>query len=302
LLYIAREYGLQPLAVNLDNGWNSEISYSNIQKVTSHLNIDLETYVIDYEEIKDLLVSYMKASLPWIDNPTDLAIHAILYKIADKEKIKYIFVGNDFRSEGKQPTEWTYSDFRQLKYINKRFGSISIRSYPTLSFSKLVYLGYMKGIKLIPVFNYLDYQKNNAQQFLKENFDWEYYGGHHHENSFTKFAIAYWLPEKFNIDKRKITLSAQILSGEITREQALEMMKKPAYKIEDIEQDKDYVIKKLGLTHSQFEELWQKPNKSFLDYPSYYPLIKIMARMLIPILRFILPVTPKMFYEMKERR
>lgn len=302
LLHIAKENGLRPLAVNLDNGWNSEISYSNIQKVTSRLNIDLETYVIDYEEIKDLLVSYMKASLPWIDNPTDLAIHAVLYKIASKEKIKYIFVGNDFRSEGKQPTEWTYSDFRQLRYINKKFGTVKINSYPTLTFLQLTWLGYIRGIKLLPVFNFINYQKKEAQQFLRENFDWEYYGGHHHENIFTKFAIAYWLPGKFNIDKRKITLSAQILSGEISREKALEMMQKSPYKTEDMEQDRDYVIKKLGLNLAEFEELWARPNKTFLDYPSYYPMIKALARMLVPILKYILPVTPKMFYEMKERR
>ena len=108
LMMLAKKYKLNPLAVNLDNGWNSKIAVSNIKKVTESLNIDLETYVINYEEIKDLMCSYMRASLSWIDAPTDLAIRSVLYKIAQKEKIKYILVGNDFRSEGKQPTEWTY--------------------------------------------------------------------------------------------------------------------------------------------------------------------------------------------------
>ncbi|MEI8138150.1 MAG: glycosyltransferase, partial [Bacteroidota bacterium] len=142
LLHICKDYGLRPLAVHLDNGFNSEIAVNNIHKVISALNIDLKTHVINYEEIKDLFRSYMKASLPWIDAPTDLAIKATMYKIAHQEGIKYIIRGNDFRSEGKQPTEWTYSDSRQLKYIHKKFGSgVKLKTYPLQSFFKMVYAG-----------------------------------------------------------------------------------------------------------------------------------------------------------------
>src|SRR5450759_588347 len=130
LLHLAMQYGLRPLAVNLDNGWNSDISVKNIRKMTEVLNIDLETYVIDYEEIKDLLRSYMKSGLPWIDMPTDLAIKAVLYKIANREKIKFILRGNDFRSEGTQPREWTYGDGKQLKYIHKKFGTSNLKTFP----------------------------------------------------------------------------------------------------------------------------------------------------------------------------
>jgi asparagine synthetase B (glutamine-hydrolysing) len=131
LLHIlVKKYGLKPLAVNLDNGWNSEIAVANIKTMTKSLGIDLETYVIDYEEIKDLMRCYMLAALPWIDAPTDLAIQAILYLTAQKENIKYIFLGNDFRSEGKQPTEWTYSDTKQLKYLHKKFGRVKLKTYP----------------------------------------------------------------------------------------------------------------------------------------------------------------------------
>ena len=121
LLYLAKEFGLRPLAVNLDNGWNSDISVKNIRKMTDALNIDLDTYVIDYEEIKDLFRAYMKSGLPWIDMPSDLAIKAVLYRIASREKIKFILRGNDFRSEGTQPREWTYGDGKQLKYLYKKF-------------------------------------------------------------------------------------------------------------------------------------------------------------------------------------
>ena len=245
LLYIAKKYNIRPLAVNLDNGWSSDIAVKNIKKVTSALNIDLETYVINYEEVKAVLRSYLKASLPWIDSPTDLAIKSVLFKIAVKEKIKYIFTGADFRSEGKQPTEWTYSDSKQMLYLVKKYENIKLKTYPYYSPFKLFYYGFIRNVKVIRPFYYIDYQKKEAQKFLEENCNWEYYGGHHHENVFTKFTIAYWLTKKFNIDKRKITYSAQILSGEITRDYALKQPQKPPYDPKQMQSDKNYVIKKL---------------------------------------------------------
>ena len=168
--------------------------------MTTALNIDLETYVIDYEEIKDLMRAYMNAGLPWIDMPTDLAIKAVLYKIASREKIKYILRGNDFRSEVTQPREWTYGDGKQLKFIHNKFGKANLRSFPNYNLSDLLYCSLIKGIKSMYPFYYLDYQKKTAQYFLQKEFNWEYYGGHHFENIFTRFAISYWLYEKFAID------------------------------------------------------------------------------------------------------
>jgi len=274
LLHMAKEYGLRPLAVNLDNGFNSEIAVQNIYKVTRKLNIDLETYVIDYEEIKDFLASYMKASLPWIDAPTDNAIKASIYKIANKEGIKYILRGNDFRSEGKQPKEWTFSDTKQMRYVYKKFGSgLRLKSYPFLSLGMTLYLGLVKGIIDIRPFYYLDYQKQKAKQMLMQEYDWKDYGGHHHENLFTKFAMAYWLPKKFGIDKRKINLSAQVLSGAITREKALEDVSKPFDTPENLEKLREYVCKKLDISQENFEKMWKAENKYYYDYPNNYDMI-----------------------------
>jgi N-acetyl sugar amidotransferase len=301
LMHVAKEFDLNPLVVNLDNGWNSETSYSNILKLTKKLEFDLETYVIDYEEIKDLLLCYMKASLPWIDNPTDLAIQSILYKIANKEHVKYILLGNDFRSEGKQPTEWTYSDNRQLKFLHKKFGKTKLKTYPLLGLIELNYLSFIKGIKMISVYHYISYQKSGAQKFLNEKYDWNYYGEHHHENLFTKFAIAYWLPKKFNIDKRIITYSAQILSGEISRDEALKKISEQPFKETDVKRDIEYVIKKLGLTDTEFREILNKPNRTFLEYPSYYPVIKNLIKIVRPWATSVLKVKPKIFFEMEVR-
>jgi N-acetyl sugar amidotransferase len=301
LLHIAKEYGLRPLAVNLDNGFNSDISVSNIKKVTSALNIDLETYVINYEEVKDLLRTYMKASLPWIDNPSDQAIAASLYKTAKREGIKNILTGTDFRSEGKQPTEWTYSDYKQLKYLHKQFGIHKIKTFPLMSLKDMVFNRYLRGIKKVLPYNYIQYNKQDAQHLLKKQYEWEYYGGHHHENIFTKWVIGYWMPEKFNIDKRKITLSAQILSGVISRDEALKKLKEPPYPKENITRDTDYIIKKLSLSKREFGNIWNEPNKFFYDYPSYYDSIKKYARFFMPLIVKITNSKPKFFYEMEAR-
>ncbi len=301
LLHLAKEYGLRPLAVNLDNGWSSDIALKNIRKMTSALNIDLETYVINYEEIKDILRSYLRAGLPWIDNPTDQAIQAILYKFAKQQRVKTILIGTDFRSEGKQPTEWTYSDRKQLKFVQKQFGSEKLKTYPMISLFNKAYLGYLKGIKFQSPFNYLSYNKQAAQKLLIEKYAWEYYGEHHHENLFTKWTIGYWMYEKFGIDKRLITYSAQVLNGIITRDEALAIVSKKPYDDSKIESETNYVLKKLGIEKTEYDKIWNSPNKSFRDYPSHYPLILKFMKLIKPIASKVLSTKPKMFYEMEQR-
>ncbi len=302
LLHIAKKYNLNPLAINLDNGWNSDIAVKNIKKITSKLNIDLETYVIDYEEIKDVIKTYMKASLPWIDGPTDQAINASLYKIARRENIKYILTGSDFRSEGKQPSEWTHIDSKQLKYLHKKFGNRKLNSYPIETEIKSLYSSYILNIKKVFPFYYLEYDKQTAQKLLHDEYGWEYYGGHHHENIFTKWVIGYWLPEKFKIDKRLITLSAQILSNQISREHAMELLSEPSYSKDRIIEDTNYIIKKLDLSKSEFNKIWNSPNKTFRDYPSYFPLFEKYSKYVIPIASKISSTKPKTFYELEARK
>lgn len=301
LLYLAKEYGLRPLAVNLDNGWSSDIAVKNIKKVTTALNIDLETYVIDYEEIKDLLRSYLIAQLPWADIPTDLAIKSILYKIASKEGIKFILRGNDFRSEGSQPEEWTYGDGKQLIAVHRRYGHVKLKTYPNYTIKNLVYYAVIKGIKSIYPFYYLDYTKKDAQVFLEKNYGWEYYGGHHHENIFTKFVMAYWLYEKYGIDKRKITLSAQVLSGEITREKAVSEIQKLPYNPDEVDQMLNFIAKKLDFTRKEFDDLLKAPNKSYHDYPSYNYLFNTFLPYTKPLLRFFFLHKPQSIFQSEMR-
>ncbi|GAB3279139.1 N-acetyl sugar amidotransferase [Larkinella harenae] len=293
LLHLIHQYGLRPLAVNLDNGFNSETAVQNIYKVTSKLGIDLETYVINYEEIKDLLRAYMKAGVPWIDTPTDLAIKAAMYKVARSEGIRYILRGNDFRSEGKQPKEWTYADAKQLRFIHKRFGSgIALKTYPLLTLFTLIYSGLVRRIRDIRPYYYLDYKKQDAKRLMMDVYDWKDYGGHHHENLFTKFSMAYWLPRKFGIDKRKINLSAQVLSQAITRKEALAQLQQPFSTDSDLELTRAYIQKKLALSDQEFEQIWAASAKQTFDYPSHYDLIFGSIGRLRPLLKKLYAFTP----------
>jgi N-acetyl sugar amidotransferase len=303
LLHIAKTiYGLRPLAVNLDNGWNSDIAVKNIKKVTKKLGIDLVTYVIDYEEIKDLIRVFMLGSIPWIDTPTDLAIKAALYKIADKEKVKFILRGNDFRSEGTQPVEWTGGDAKVLRYLHKKYGKTRLKTFPDYSLNKLLYYGFFKNIESIYPYYHLEYQKKAAQKLLLSEYEWEYYGGHHHENVFTKFVMSYWLPVKFNIDKRKISLSAQVMSHAIEREAALSELVTEPYIAEEINNSIKYVIKKLDFSEEDFESIMKLPNKNFFNYPSYYPLFTRFRNLSNWVLRLVLNKKPMTMFQVEMRK
>lgn len=302
LLYLAKQYGLRPLAVHFDNGWDTEISVNNIKKALSKLGIELYTYVVDWEEFKDILVSFMKAAMPWADIPTDIGLVSTLYRAAAGEGIKYVLMGNNFRTEGKMPTEWTYSDGRQIKYIQKKFGAKKLKSFPNLTLFDFVHFSVVKRIKMIRPLNYIQYRKDQAREVLERELDWQYYGGHHYEGIFTRFVYSYWMPVKFGIDKRKITHSALIRLGEMTREQALaDLAAGPSTK-DRVKDDVEYVIKKLGLTSADFDRLMALPPKSFLDYPSYYPIFRNFLPLLKPIFRLALNWTPPFFREQDARK
>lgn len=280
LLHICRQFGLRVLAVNLDNGWSGDIALKNIKKVTSKTGYDLLTYVIDYEEVKAVLRAYIKASLPWIDSPTDIAIVSCLYIVAGREKVKYILNGSDFRTEGKQPFQWTYSDARQCRYLVRKYENIRLKSFPVLSLARTGFFSLIRGIRVIRPYYFLDYSKQKAQEELIRLYSWEYYGGHHHENIFTKFIISYWMYEKFGIDKRKITLSAQIMNGDITREEAVSRLSSPSYNPGHIDEEIEYVCKKLDLSREEFNGYFRSPNKFFYDYPNSWKIIYYNLKLL----------------------
>lgn len=290
-LHFVKQLGLRPLAVHFDNGWNSEIAVKNIKNATNKLDIDLYTLVADWEEFKDLQVSFLKSSTPDAEVPTDYAIISVLLKVAAKEKIKYIIEGQASRAEGTTPLGWTYHDGRYLRHVQRKFGKMKSKSFPILSLFHLIYYFFVRRVKLVRPLEYIDYSKEMARALNKKELGWEDPGGHHHESIFTKFFQSYYLNEKFNIDKRKRECSAKIRSGNMTREEALEEVKKP-YPVE--EGIVDYTINKLGLTEDEFDKIMKAPNKSFLSYKTYYPLIQLMR---YPIkIACYLNIFPHIFY------
>jgi len=273
-LLTAVKLGLRPLAVHFDNGWNTDISVRNIKKACDKLNVELETIVADWEEFKDLQVAFLKSSTPDADIPTDYAIYSVLYNTANSEGVKYILNGHSFRTEGTSPISWTYMDPLYVKDVHKKFGKLAkFKSFPHMSLLKLQYFIWVKGIREFRLMEFIDYNKKNVDAILKQELDWEYYGGHHHENHYTKFFQSYYLPQKFNIDKRKTELSALIRSGQITRIDALNEINSGEYKFE--EKNIEYAINKLGLSAQQWDEIMKQPLKSHNHYKTLLPLIKL---------------------------
>lgn len=272
--YKCKEYGLRPLAVHFDNGWNSELAVSNIEKVLKKLDIDLFTYVIDWEEFSELQVSFLKSSTPDIEIPTDHAIFALLYEVATKHNIKYIMNGMNFRTESIMPFAWAYGhiDWKYVKSVHEKFSRVKLKNYPHFSFAKLFYYTIVKRIKYVSILNYIDFNKDEAQKFLAEKLDWRDYGGKHHESVYTRIVQTYVLPKKFNIDKRRAHLSNLIISGQITREAALKLLEIPPYNEDTVQDDIEYLVKKLRLSDQEFEGIMNAPNKTFKDYPNNFKI------------------------------
>jgi len=268
MAYLAKKNGLRPLIVHFDNGWNSELAVKNIENILSKLEFDLETFVIDWEEFKDIQLAYLKAGVIDIEAITDHAIAGTLYKLAGKHNIKYILSGYNVVTEAILPNAWVHNkqDHINIIDIHNKFGTIPLKNFPFFdSMSKKKYIN-AKGIKTINILNYIDYNKKKVQQILKDELDWRDYGGKHYESIFTRFYQGYILPTKFNVDKRKAHLSTLICSGQITKEDALEELEKPIYDIEQLKTDKEFVLKKLGLSEEEFEGIMKKepvPHSNF---------------------------------------
>jgi N-acetyl sugar amidotransferase len=261
----AKEMGLRVLGVHLDNGWNSIEANQNIRNIASKLNIDYECVVLDWQEFKQIQAAFLRASIPEADTPTDIAILAILHKMASKHGVKYILSGGNFATEGILPKHWHYNakDLRYFKHICSNFGPVKLRSFPTFGFVKEAYYKIFKGIKMIYFLNYLSFDKTESISLLKEKLDWKEHGGKHYESKYTGFIQSYYLYNKFNIDYRRATLSSQICAGTVRREDALVVLKNKPYKEDRASIEMKYVAKKLNFSEEKFNAL-------LLDKPHWY--------------------------------
>ncbi len=285
LTYIAKEkLGLRPLVFHVDAGWNSQEAVNNIEKLVDGLGLDLYTEVINWEEMRDLQLAYFKSGVSHIDTPQDHAFFATMYKFAEANKVKYVLTGANLSTECiRNPVEWMYyqSDSRQLRDIHKKFGTRPLLTYPVTSILRhKIYLPYIKQIKVERPLNYLPYLKRDAIELLKERFGWQPYPQKHFESRFTKFYEGYWLPEKFGYDTRRVQFSSLIVTGQMTREDALAQLERKPYDEASIAHDFEYVATKLGIPVAQLQGYFDAPNKSYRDYKSQESLYLAGAKVL----------------------
>lgn len=270
VIYKLKELGLRPLAVHFDNGWNSELAVANIKNALDRLNIDLHTYVVDWEEFKELQMSFLKASVPNCEIPTDHAITATLVKSARMIGTRYVINGSNIVTEGILPISWVYysHDLHHIKALHRRFGSVPLKTFPSISLSSFSLQILSGRYRMVNLLNYLDYDKAVAMDTMKRELGWQYYGGKHYESIYTRWYQGYYLPVKFGYDKRRAHLSALVCAGQISREQGLAELLNNPYADNDLASDTDFVVKKLGITHEQLESLVRAPNCRHLDYPN----------------------------------
>jgi N-acetyl sugar amidotransferase len=283
LAYQAKKLGLRPLAVHFDNGWNSELAVNNIEKIIGELGFDLETFVMDWEEFRDIQLSFLKSSVVDIELVTDHAIITKLYQLAIQHNIKYILSGSNVVTEAVLPSSWIHDkrDHIHIRAIHERFGTIPLKTFPLFT-SPLKWMVAWKGIQSVSLLDLMPYNKAEVKRVLINELGWRDYGGKHYESVFTRFYQGHILPLKFGVDKRKAHLSNLICSGQITREEALIQLRQPAYDAGLLRSDYEFVLKKLGLSKSQFEAIMNAPVKKHSDYPTErsiyerFPVLKVI--------------------------
>ena len=281
--YLAFKMKLKPLIIHMDNGWNSKISNSNINKILEKTNFDYKTLILNWKEFKDLQISFLKAGVPDIEILTDHAIFAYIINFALENNIKYILSGVNFATEHSTIPSWGWrkDDFSHIKKIHKKFGKEKLITFPKMyPFKKFYYEKIKKKIKVINLLDFINYKSIKAKEILKTNFDWDDYGGKHHESFFTKFFQGYILPKKFKIDKRLLHLSCLIRNNEINRNEAVQELKMPNLETQKTLEYENFFKKKLSLSDDQFKSIMlSKPNKHSdysLDIYNNFIINKIM--------------------------
>ncbi len=292
MLYWAIQHGLRPLAVHYDNTWNTAIATENIRKVLTSLKVDLFTHVTNNKEMDDIYRAFFIAGVPEIDAPTDLALAEVLYRAADKYRLKYILEGHSFLAEGITPLGKNYFDGRYISSIHRLFGKMKMKTFPNMPFWTFIKWIAVKRIKKVRPFWYIKYSKEEARAFLEKQYGWQYYGGHHLENRMTAFNHSYYFPQKFNIDYRNNSLSASVRTGKMSREAAIEdYYDHPPYLEPEL---LEYFKKRIGLTEEEFQSVMHQPPKYWTEYPTYKKRFEKLRPLFYTLMKANL--VPRSFY------
>ena len=263
--------GLRPLCVHFDSGWNSELAVDNIHNLVTTLRLDLYTQVVDWREMRDLQLAYLKSGIANADTPTDHAFGYVAFHQARKYGLKHILSGSNYVSESILPAAWEYTsdDVRLLKTIHRRFGTVKLKTYPVMSsFTRTLWYPYARRIETHPILNYLPYHYEQTKAEIAREVGWRDYGGKHYESVFTRWFQGYYLPQRFGYDKRIAHYSSLILAAEMTRDEALVLLEEPNYPEELRAQDHEFIAKKLGITVADLDAIVASPTKRYSDYPN----------------------------------
>ena len=282
LLYYAKEVlGLRPLAFSVDTGWNLNVAVGNIEKVVKGLDLDLYTEIVNWPEMRDLQLAFFNSQVAYQDLPQDHVIFAGLYNHAVKNKIKHVLTGGNYSTECvREPIEWVYqNDLKFIKDVHKKFGSRPLKTLPlTGMFKYKLYYRFIKGMKVHRPLDLIEYKKEDAISTLNSKFAWEPYQNKHFESIFTRFYEGYWLVKKFGYDKRRAHYSSLILTGQISRDEALEKLKDSPYSDDLAQKDLNYICQKLNLTNEAFIDLLNQPNKTYKDYKNKSSFIALAVK------------------------
>ena len=278
------KYGLRPLVFHVDGGWNTDLAVENIQNLIEKLDLELMTEVVNWKEMRDLQLAFFKSGVPNVDLPQDLAFISALYNFAEKHGIKYILNGGNFSTEGiRNPRNWGWygTDLLHVHDIHKKFGSIPLKSYPISGIlNHKFYLRYVKGIKMVKPLNYVPYSKKIAQDTLSSEYGWRPYPQKHFESRFTKFFEGYWLPTRYGFDTRRVQYSSLIVTNQMTREEAIDLLQWPSLDEETVIADKEYIASKLRISVEDLDGFMNLPHKTYKDYKNQEWLFTLGAKIL----------------------
>ncbi|SCA56223.1 N-acetyl sugar amidotransferase [Candidatus Terasakiella magnetica] len=299
---VKKQFNLRVLAVHLDNGWNDELAVHNIEKIIRALDLDLVTSVLKWREFKSIQLAFLKAGVPDCEVPTDHAIQATLMQVARKYDVPTIIKGSNRETEGIMAHNWSqgHTDWKYIGNIARRYGQEAVRTYPHTTYFEYVRNKFFPSVSMFKILSYVPFNKKEIEAFIEQEMGWEAYGGKHYESVYTKFFQGYWLPHKFGFDKRKGHLSSLICAGQISRTEALEVLKTPPIAQDEVEELFEYVAEKLGVSIEGLREIEQQAPKTFADFPSRYncweyhmlraihrvtlkPLLKIFGKTIDPV-------------------
>lgn len=275
------EWGLRPLVMHVDAGWNSELAVANIEAIVKYCDFDLHTHVVNWEDMRDLHLAYLRSGVSNQDVPQDHIFFASLYHFATSNNIRYILSGGNLATEGIFPSSWHGSamDSINLKAIHQKYGERTLIGYKTINFFQYyIWYPFVKKMRTLRPLNYMEYDKEKALEELKSKVGYKPYPRKHGESLFTKIFQNFYLPKKFGMDKRIPHLSSLIVSGQMLRDEAINKLNQPLYDHSELEIDINYFCKKLRITRKDFDELMQVPIHSYSDFKNWDGRYKTLKR------------------------